>query len=99
MIERLESKFAEIQRGDPFGVRSVNGFLHVHFSGAPNHYGQQAHRILTVCSEIPEMLGVAYLINHDLGLHPVVLKLEGGEVSDATDQNFAPDSYHAWWKG
>ncbi len=99
MLRDLRPELAAIQGSYPVYLQAVNGQLHSHFSGSPNHYRMQAHRILEVFGRIPEVLAVAYIINHDLGKHPRILRLERGIVTEATDRNFDPGKFHRWWEG
>ncbi|MCB9766721.1 MAG: hypothetical protein H6752_00890 [Candidatus Omnitrophica bacterium] len=83
----------------PLVVQFVNGHLHILFSGAPNHYGGNAHDILKECLKLPEALGIVYLIDHDTGDHPHVLVLADGKISEKQDASIPYDQFWKWWKG
>jgi hypothetical protein len=100
VAESVESELRSIQRDYPLVVRFVNGVLHIMFSGAPNHYGNQAYLALVACQKIPNALGQVYLIDHDAdGANPHVLILADGEIEEKIDSNVPSDKYRKWWKG
>lgn len=99
IVQPLEAELQTIQSYYPLSVQFVNGSLHILFSGAPNHYGNQAHDILSACCSVPGVLGQAYLIDHDAGCHPQVLVLANERVSEKKDANIPHDQYLRWWQG
>lgn len=83
----------------PLCVSGVNGSLHVQFSGCPNHYQNEAYTILEYVKDFPETLGIVYLINHDTGEHPTVLKLEDNHIIEISDNNLSKEKYQQWLAG